>query len=43
MSDPRRQVPRTDTLLADPQLAAAGDRLARLVRGPGWSPAAADA
>jgi len=29
MSDPRRQVPRTDTLLADPQLAAAGERLGR--------------
>jgi L-seryl-tRNA(Ser) seleniumtransferase len=27
--DPRRQVPRTDTLLADPQLAAAGERLGR--------------
>jgi L-seryl-tRNA(Ser) seleniumtransferase len=34
MSDPRRQVPRTDTLLADPQLAAAGQRLGRgLVKG----------
>src|SRR4051812_38565476 len=34
MSDPRRQVPRTDILLADPQLAAAGDRLGRaLVKG----------
>jgi L-seryl-tRNA(Ser) seleniumtransferase len=34
MSDPRRQVPRTDTLLADPQLAAAGERLGRgLVKG----------
>jgi L-seryl-tRNA(Ser) seleniumtransferase len=34
MSDPRRQVPRTDTLLAHPQLAAAGDRLGRgLVKG----------
>jgi L-seryl-tRNA(Ser) seleniumtransferase len=34
MSDPRRQVPRTDTLLADPQLAAAGNRLGRsLVKG----------
>src|SRR5215212_4079602 len=34
MSDPRRQVPRTDTLLADPQLAAAGRRLGRgLVKG----------
>jgi L-seryl-tRNA(Ser) seleniumtransferase len=33
-ADPRRQVPRTDTLLADPQLAAAGDRLGRgLVKG----------
>src|SRR3954468_6142830 len=32
--DPRRQVPRTDTLLADPQLAAAGRRLGRgLVKG----------
>jgi L-seryl-tRNA(Ser) seleniumtransferase len=32
--DPRRQVPRTDTLLAAPQLAAAGDRLGRgLVKG----------
>jgi L-seryl-tRNA(Ser) seleniumtransferase len=32
--DPRRLVPRTDTLLADPQLAAAGERLGRgLVRG----------
>jgi L-seryl-tRNA(Ser) seleniumtransferase len=31
--DPRRLVPRTDTLLADPQLAAAGERLGRgLVR-----------
>jgi L-seryl-tRNA(Ser) seleniumtransferase len=29
MSDPRRLVPRTDTLLADPQLAAAGERLGR--------------
>ncbi|UOY03284.1 L-seryl-tRNA(Sec) selenium transferase [Blastococcus sp. PRF04-17] len=29
MSDHRRQVPRTDTLLADPQLAAAGERLGR--------------
>jgi len=29
MSDPRRQVPRTDVLLADPQLAAAGERLGR--------------
>jgi L-seryl-tRNA(Ser) seleniumtransferase len=29
MSDSRRQVPRTDTLLADPQLAAAGERLGR--------------
>jgi L-seryl-tRNA(Ser) seleniumtransferase len=28
-ADPRRQVPRTDTLLADPQLAAAGERLGR--------------
>ncbi|WP_346622642.1 L-seryl-tRNA(Sec) selenium transferase [Blastococcus montanus] len=27
--DPRRRVPRTDTLLADPRLAAAGDRLGR--------------
>src|SRR3712207_2232337 len=34
MSDLRRQVPRTDTLLADPQLAAAGNRLGRgLVKG----------
>ena len=34
MNDPRRQVPRTDTLLADPQLAAAGERLGRgLVKG----------
>src|SRR5215217_4438828 len=33
-ADPRRHVPRTDTLLADPQLAAAGDRLGRgLVKG----------
>src|SRR5919112_967374 len=32
--DPRRLVPRTDTLLADPQLAAAGKRLGRgLVKG----------
>jgi L-seryl-tRNA(Ser) seleniumtransferase len=32
--DPRRLVPRTDTLLADPQLAAAGERLGRgLVKG----------
>jgi L-seryl-tRNA(Ser) seleniumtransferase len=29
VADPRRQVPRTDSLLADPQLAAAGDRLGR--------------
>jgi L-seryl-tRNA(Ser) seleniumtransferase len=29
MSDPRRLVPRTDALLADPQLAAAGERLGR--------------
>jgi L-seryl-tRNA(Ser) seleniumtransferase len=28
-TDPRRGVPRTDTLLADPQLAAAADRLGR--------------
>src|ERR671916_2134677 len=28
-TDPRRRVPRTDTLLADPQLAAAADRLGR--------------
>src|SRR5919112_810039 len=28
-TDPRRQVPRTDTLLADPQLAAAAERLGR--------------
>jgi L-seryl-tRNA(Ser) seleniumtransferase len=34
MTDPRRRVPRTDTLLADPQLAAAGERLGRgLVKG----------
>ncbi len=34
MSDPRRQVPRTDTLLADPRLADAGERLGRgLVKG----------
>ena len=33
-ADPRRQVPRTDTLLAHPQLAAAGERLGRaLVKG----------
>jgi len=33
-ADPRRLVPRTDTLLADPQLAAAGERLGRgLVKG----------
>ncbi|MCW2636554.1 MAG: selA [Blastococcus sp.] len=33
-TDPRRHVPRTDTLLADPQLAAAGERLGRgLVKG----------
>src|SRR5688500_18578028 len=33
-SDPRRQVPRTDILLADPRLAAAGERLGRgLVKG----------
>src|SRR3954467_14097747 len=32
--DPRRNVPRTDTLLADPRLAAAGERLGRgLVKG----------
>src|SRR3954453_22475263 len=32
--DPRRNVPRTDTLLADPQVAAAGERLGRgLVKG----------
>ncbi len=32
--DPRRHVPRTDTLLADPQLTAAGERLGRgLVKG----------
>ena len=32
--DPRRQVPRTDTLLADPRLATAGERLGRgLVKG----------
>ncbi|PJT50905.1 L-seryl-tRNA(Sec) selenium transferase, partial [Streptomyces albidoflavus] len=30
MTDPRRRVPRTDTLLADPRLAAAAGRL-----GPG--------
>ncbi|HET6817960.1 MAG TPA: L-seryl-tRNA(Sec) selenium transferase [Mycobacteriales bacterium] len=29
MSDPRRQVPRTDAVLADPRLAAAVDRLGR--------------
>jgi L-seryl-tRNA(Ser) seleniumtransferase len=28
-ADPRRHVPRTDTLLADPRLAAAGERLGR--------------
>ena len=28
-ADPRRQVPRTDTLLADPRIAAAGERLGR--------------
>ena len=28
-ADPRRQVPRTDTLLADPRLAGAGERLGR--------------
>src|SRR3954468_23672111 len=28
-ADPRRQVPRTDTLLADPRLADAGQRLGR--------------
>jgi L-seryl-tRNA(Ser) seleniumtransferase len=28
-ADPRRQVPRTDTLLADPRLTAAGERLGR--------------
>jgi L-seryl-tRNA(Ser) seleniumtransferase len=34
MTDPRRQVPRTDILLADPQVAAAGQRLGRdLVKG----------
>src|SRR5687768_5753810 len=34
MSDPRRQVPRTDVLLADPLLTAAGERLGRgLVKG----------
>jgi L-seryl-tRNA(Ser) seleniumtransferase len=33
-ADPRRQVPRTDALLADQRLAAAGDRLGReLVKG----------
>ncbi|RBY95324.1 L-seryl-tRNA(Sec) selenium transferase [Blastococcus sp. TF02-8] len=33
-ADPRRHVPRTDTLLADPRLAAAGERLGRgLVKG----------
>ncbi|MGK5173995.1 L-seryl-tRNA(Sec) selenium transferase [Geodermatophilus sp. CPCC 205761] len=33
-ADPRRQVPRTDTLLADPALAAAAERLGRpLVKG----------
>src|SRR3954462_4597003 len=29
ITDPRRQVPRTDALLADPALAAAGERLGR--------------
>src|SRR4051794_23133912 len=29
VTDPRRQVPRTDALLADPALAAAGERLGR--------------
>jgi L-seryl-tRNA(Ser) seleniumtransferase len=34
MSDPRRLVPRTDTLLADPRLSAAGERLGRdLLKG----------
>jgi L-seryl-tRNA(Ser) seleniumtransferase len=34
ITDPRRQVPRTDALLADPALAAAGERLGRsLVKG----------
>ena len=34
MTDPRRRVPRTDTLLADPRLASAGERLGRgLVKG----------
>ena len=34
MSDPRRHVPRTDTLLAAPKLTAAGPRLGRgLVKG----------
>ena len=28
-ADPRRSVPRTDTLLADPSLAEAGERLGR--------------
>ena len=28
-ADPRRQVPRTDTLLADPRLTGAGERLGR--------------
>ncbi|SOE02169.1 L-seryl-tRNA(Sec) selenium transferase [Blastococcus haudaquaticus] len=33
-ADPRRQVPRTDTLLADPRLRAVGERLGRgLVKG----------
>ncbi|MDP5183686.1 L-seryl-tRNA(Sec) selenium transferase [Blastococcus sp. BMG 814] len=30
-TDPRRQVPRTDTLLADPRLAGAGERLGRVL------------
>src|SRR4051794_22519232 len=29
VSDPRRQVPRTDAVLADPRLVAAGERLGR--------------
>src|SRR4051812_15525565 len=34
ITDPRRQVPRTDALLADPALAAAGERLGRaLLKG----------
>ena len=41
-ADPRRHVPRTDTLLADPQLAAAGERLGRGA-GQGRRPAGAAA